>query len=188
MLADEEKRLLRRLSVFAGTFSLDAAIEICCFDFEKSLAIELLAGLVSKSLVTSMPAESTLRYGMLDTTKSYCWKKLRNGGEDIALIQRFSAFCSTGAQQYAGKSLTKEELDPVSSELPNLRAALEWYFREGGLCGGGQAGRRGVSAADDAVSRWPTALAGHKRLLPRCRRSWPGRTSRCIFKVRSASP
>ena len=67
--------------MFAGTFSLDAAIDVCCFDLDKSLAVELVAGLVSKSLVTVDAGGATLRYGMFDTTKSYCWNKLRNAGE-----------------------------------------------------------------------------------------------------------
>ena len=188
LLADEEKRLLRRLSVFAGTFSLDAAIDICCLDLDKSLAVELVAGLVSKSLVTVDAGGATLRYGMFDTTKSYCWNKLRNAGEDIAVIQRFSAFCSTGAQQYAGKSLTKEELDAVRLELPNLRAALERHFRDAGPSADAVKLAAAVCPLLMMLSHLSECARWAQALSPTCHRSWPGRTSRCICKVRWVNP
>ncbi len=129
LLSDDEKRILQRLSVFAGRFSLDAAVEVCCFDYEKSLAIELIACLVSKSLVTVDAGEATLRYGMLDTTKSYCWKRLCDSGEEASVSRRFADYFGAWVQQYASGNLGKDELDVVALELANLRAALEWYFR-----------------------------------------------------------
>lgn len=131
LLSDDEKHILQRLSVFAGRFSLDAAVEVCCFDYEKSLAIELIACLVSKSLVTVDAGEATLRYGMLDTTKSYCWKKLGDSGEEASVSRRFADHFGAWVQQYASVNLGKEALDVVALELANLRAALEWYFRNG---------------------------------------------------------
>lgn len=130
LLSDEEKRLLCRLSVFAGTFSLDAAIEICCFDYDKSLAIELIAGLVSKSLVTVDAGEATLRYGMLDTTRSYCWKKLCNTAEEASLSRRFAVYFKDWAQQYEAGNPDRNARDLVAPELANLRAALEWLFQD----------------------------------------------------------
>src|SRR5690606_27218265 len=51
LLSESEKRLLRRLSVFTTSFSLEAAIQVCGFDQDKQHATELLAELVSKSLL-----------------------------------------------------------------------------------------------------------------------------------------
>jgi predicted ATPase len=131
LLAEDEKCLLRRLSVFAGTFSIDAAIEVCSFGQDRSHSIELIASLVAKSLVTVDAGGATLRYGMLDTTKSYCWKKLCDVGAESSVLQRFSSYFGDWAQQYTTQALGKEALEAVRAELPNLRAALDWHFRDG---------------------------------------------------------
>lgn len=130
LLSEDEQRLLRRLSVFAGSFSLDAAIEVCCVDSDTSLAMELIASLVSKSLVTVDAGGATLRYSLLETTKSYSWKKLGDADEAAAILQRFAAYFCVWAQQRAATSLDRAGLDAIRQELPNLRAALEWYFRD----------------------------------------------------------
>jgi predicted ATPase/DNA-binding winged helix-turn-helix (wHTH) protein len=131
LLSDDEKRVLQRLSVFAGRFSLDAAVEVCGFDYERAVAIELIACLVSKSLVTVDAGEAALSYGMLDTTKSYCWRKLCDAGEAESLSQRFAAYFGAWVQQYASGNVGMLELDVVTLELANLRAALDLHFRNG---------------------------------------------------------
>ncbi len=130
LLSDDEKHLLHRFSVFPASFLLEAAIEVCCFDFDRSKAIEMIASLVSKSLVTVDAGGATLRYGMLDTTKTYCRKKHSEFGEDVSISQRFADYFSAWVQQHS--ALSKEALDDFRLELPNLRAALEWHFSDGG--------------------------------------------------------
>jgi predicted ATPase/DNA-binding winged helix-turn-helix (wHTH) protein len=129
LLSEHEKRLMRRLSVFSGTFSFDAAFDVCCFDHEKILAIELIASLVSKSLVSVDAGGATLRYRMLDTTKAYCNTRLRELGEDASVSRRFADYFGRWAQDHEAHRLSKEALDVAALELPNLRAALEWHFR-----------------------------------------------------------
>ncbi|WP_343732292.1 winged helix-turn-helix domain-containing protein [Duganella sp.] len=125
LLPAEESLLLRRLSVFAGTFSLDAAIAVCCPDQHQFVAIELLASLVSKSLVAVDAGGATLRYRMLDTTKSYCRKLLRESDELAAVTQRYADFFNQWIVQFSQQSGTA---DLIALDLPNLRAALDWYL------------------------------------------------------------
>jgi len=128
LLSDDEKLLLRRLSVFAGTFSLDAALEVCCPDHDHMTAIELVANLVSKSLVTVDAGGATLRYGMLDTTASYCRNALRVSGEEAMMGQRCAAYFSDWIEQHRNNDAT--DADVFALELPNLRAALDCYLRD----------------------------------------------------------
>jgi len=130
LLTDSEKRLLRRLSVFAGSFALDAALDVCCFDSDPSEGVELLAGLVSKSLVNVDAGGAALRYGLLDTTKSYGGKRLEVSGEAQVLAERFSQFYGQWATRQAAHPLGKEALDTVRLELPNLGAAMAFHFRD----------------------------------------------------------
>jgi predicted ATPase/DNA-binding winged helix-turn-helix (wHTH) protein len=128
LLSDDEKRLLGRLAVFSGTFSLDAALGICCDGYDRLAAIELVANLVAKSLVTVDAGGAALRYGMLDTTKTYCRAKLRAGGEEAAVAQRLADhFCDWMVDHARADDADPEAL---ALELPNLRMALDWYLRD----------------------------------------------------------
>ena len=125
LLGAGERRLLCRLSIFAGSFALDAAIDVCAFDVEPSDAVDLIAELVSKSLVNVDAGGPTLRYGLLDTTKTYCRRKLA-GSEELAVVaRRFRDHFGALAQRCASQALSRESLDALNPDLPNLRAALE---------------------------------------------------------------
>ncbi len=129
LLGSEEARLLSRLSIFAGTFSLEAAVEICGFDFDPSDAIELLAGLVSKSLVSVDAGGTSLRYGLLDTTKAYCRERQAAAGESDVLAGRFCNHFDALAQARATRALSRDDIEALALDLPNLRKALEWLLR-----------------------------------------------------------
>ena len=131
LLEQEEQRLLRRLSVFAGTFSLEAVIAVCCSDLEKSTAVELLAGLVSKSLVNVDAGGTVLRYSLLDTTKAYASSKLVAVGEADSVAGWFAAFFYELTHRFSGQPVDKEVAEILVPELPNIRAALRWYFGHG---------------------------------------------------------
>ena len=132
LLVPDEQRLLCRLSVFAGSFELDAAIEVCCFDLDVPAAIELIAGLVSKSLLNVDAGGATLRYGLLDTTKAYCWAKFTAAGEVDIVVRRFCQHFDALAQARAARGASPESLGALALELANLRAALEWRLRGAG--------------------------------------------------------
>ncbi len=130
LLLPEEKRLLCRLSIFAGSFSFGAAISVCAFDLDRSEAVELIAGLVSKSLVNVDAGGATLRYALLDTTKAYCASKLASAGEFEVVARRFYEHFGAMAQLRASQALCKESLEALNLDLPNLRAALDRHLRD----------------------------------------------------------
>jgi predicted ATPase/class 3 adenylate cyclase len=85
LLNGAEQMLLRRLSVFAETFDLDAAEAVCGFgDIAVFDVAELLGALVDKSLVVAEPAGGALRYRLLETIRQFAAERLAEAGEDEA--------------------------------------------------------------------------------------------------------
>lgn len=79
LLTDDERTVLRRISVFCGTFSLSSAIAIAGPDCD---AVRALQGLVSRSMVTIDWGSEAPGYRLLDTTRAYAASKLREAGEE----------------------------------------------------------------------------------------------------------
>ena len=83
LLNGAEQMLLRRLSMFAETFDLDAAEAVCGFgDIAVFDVAELLGALVDKSLVVAEPAGGALRYRLLETIRQFAAERLAEAGED----------------------------------------------------------------------------------------------------------
>ena len=85
LLTGAEQLLLRRLSVFAGSFGLDAAETVCGSGSLDVLDVAALLGsLVDKSLVVAEPAATALRYRLLETIRLFAAERLAEAGEDEA--------------------------------------------------------------------------------------------------------
>src|SRR5262249_18412759 len=89
LLPDEERAVLRRLSVFAGGFALEAAVAVAG-DPGSSEIVDLIVNLVAKSLVTADPRSDGARYRLLDTTRLYALDKLK-GSAELHRIRRSHA-------------------------------------------------------------------------------------------------
>lgn len=82
LLCESERAVLRRISCFAGGFSREAAMRVAAFgQISRSEALEALAGLVSKSLVSAEQGGRGERYRLLHMTRDYAREKLRLSGE-----------------------------------------------------------------------------------------------------------
>jgi predicted ATPase len=91
LLTDPERALLRRLAVFAGGWTLEAAEGVASGgNLDKSEVIEVLTNLVEKSLVLLEPAEQ--RYRLLETVREYAQEQLQQSGEEDAVRTRHLAF------------------------------------------------------------------------------------------------
>jgi predicted ATPase/class 3 adenylate cyclase len=87
LLNGAERSLLRRLSVFAEGFDLDAAEAVCVLgDIAVFDVAELLGALVDKSLVVAEPAGGALRYRLLETIRQFAAERLAEAGEDETAI------------------------------------------------------------------------------------------------------
>ena len=82
LLTDPEQTLLRRLSVFAGGWTLDSAATVCADDpVEEREIFDLLASLIDKSLVVADATGDRTRYRLLESTRAYALEKLVESGE-----------------------------------------------------------------------------------------------------------
>ncbi len=134
LLSSPERIFFRRLSVFAGGFTLEAAEKVTTgAGISKSQVIHLLGQLINKSLVTLMPraedSESETRYGMLETIRAYAREKLNESGEAkrVCLLHRdfFVAFTEQAEPELNG-ARQLEWLTRLDGEHNNIRAALQW--------------------------------------------------------------
>jgi predicted ATPase/DNA-binding SARP family transcriptional activator len=138
LLTAAEQALLRRLSVFAGGFTLEAA-EVIGSDGDGNV-LDLLTGLVDKSLVQYDEQEGDGRYRLLETIRQYSEEKLRDTGETVRLQSRHRDFYLELAERAAPELRGREQvrwLDRLEQEHDNLRAALRWSLRGAEEAGGG---------------------------------------------------
>ena len=131
LLPEIEKNLLRRLSVFAGGWSLAAAKAVCSGPgLPEADLLDLLESLVNKSMVLVQRTHGhALRYRLLETVRQYAGGKASQAGEVAGLRDRhlacYAAFTRQAAAGLHGANPLKwfRRLD---DEMDNLRAMLEW--------------------------------------------------------------
>jgi predicted ATPase len=120
LLSEPERVVLRRLSVFAGNFSLEAAATIATGpEIGRSEVVEFLSDLVAKSLVLTESNSRTERYRLLDTTRAYALEKLAQSGELDAVARRHAEFY----RDVFERAETEWETRPTAEWLAGLRVA-----------------------------------------------------------------
>ncbi len=130
LLSEPERKLLRRLSVFARGWTLEAAEEICGgSDLVQGEVLDLLGQLVDKSLVVVEDQAADARYRMLETVRLYAREKLLEAGEDGELRRRHGGWFLALAERAEPKLQGPDQrrwLAWLEVEHANLLAALEW--------------------------------------------------------------
>jgi predicted ATPase len=140
ILSQKEQILLRRLSVFADSWTLEAVEDICAGDgIESHEVLDLLSQLVNKSLVAviekSQPRDrilsihGSLRYRMLETIRQYAGEKLEGAGERNKIRDRHFDFYLQTVKQVVTEFFGPKELVWLvwlDHEWDNLRTAVEW--------------------------------------------------------------
>jgi predicted ATPase/DNA-binding SARP family transcriptional activator len=127
LLDAAEQVLLRRLAVFAGSFGLEAAEDICADPLERSEAAALLGRLVDKSLVHVEEGSGDHRYRLLETVRQYAAEQLGEAGERDAFERRHRDWYVELAESDptpAGDLPAQDRLRRLDLERDNLRAAL----------------------------------------------------------------
>jgi predicted ATPase/DNA-binding winged helix-turn-helix (wHTH) protein len=136
LLPETERRLLRRLSVFAGGFTIDAAAAVMTdTGFDASAVLDGIANLVAKSWATLDKSGDAARWTLLETIRAYAFEELVERGESDDASSRHAVYfrdLSTPQAGGARSSLSDEDLARHVREIDNVRAALDWSFSAAG--------------------------------------------------------
>ncbi|MDQ6675227.1 MAG: helix-turn-helix domain-containing protein [Chloroflexota bacterium] len=130
LLDDRERLLLRRLSVFAGGWTLAAAEQICSgAGIEPRAVLDLLTQLADKSMVLVDATDAAARYRLLEPIRQYAVEQLQAAGEAAPYGARHAAafleLARTGDAGLAGPNEVSS-LDRFEAEHSNFRAGLRW--------------------------------------------------------------
>ncbi len=147
-LTEPERRVLRRLSIFVGLFTLEAAQAIACEGGpDETRVVDAVDALTAKSLVSAVTSNGATCYRLLETTRVYAMEKLDESGERRAIALRHAKyFASLMGRIDTGISHSARSL---VEHLGNVRAVLEWAFTDGDTGSGpGLRGSKGALARD----------------------------------------
>jgi predicted ATPase len=189
LLPESERMILRRLAVFAGAFSLEAASAVVASaEVAAAEVVDGLSNLVAKSLVATEVDGPVTRYRLLDTTRAYALEKLGESGERERLARRHAEYYRDlfePAEAELEARPAAEWLADYGGQIDNLRAALDWAFSPGG------ASSVGIALTAAAVPVWM-----HLSLLEECRGrveralaasgAGASRDARCAMKLHAA--
>jgi predicted ATPase/DNA-binding winged helix-turn-helix (wHTH) protein len=152
LLSAQERAVLRRIAVFAGSFTLESAGAVAASeDLPPAQAADMVMQLVQKSLVTFDVRRSVARYRLLDTTRAYALAKLVESGEFATLARRHADHLRAllEAAKPAWQTTPASELIArFAPEVDNIRIALEWAFDSEGDA------EVGVALAAASVPLW----------------------------------
>jgi len=131
MLGTDERVIFRRLAVFAGGFTLEAAEHVAAdgVDIDAAAMLDHLTRLADKSLLRVEHADEETRYQMLATIRDYALGKLAGAPDQTPLRGAHLRYYAEFAERVATRD--DSELDQLDAELPNLRAAIEFAPRSG---------------------------------------------------------
>ncbi len=129
LLTPDERRLLRRLSVFHEGWTLEALEQVCFGDDDRWRALDDLASLVEKGLVRV--SGSGDRYSLLETIRAFAAEQLHAGGETEAIRDAHAAFFLVFSQAVDAGIQGTTQLDAMQrarDENANCFAAIAWLL------------------------------------------------------------
>ncbi len=139
LLGEPERVLLRRLSVFTGGWTLDAAQAICATEgIEPEHLIDVLGSLVARSLVDVEDRGGRTRYRLLETVRLYAQDRLVAAGEASAVRGTHAGWYLRQAETPSEGRGVQARLwfqvgEPIVDDLDNMRQAADWWLSQGRL-------------------------------------------------------
>lgn len=148
LLSEPERALLRRLSVFSGGWTLEAAEAVTSDPdgmqrlIRSEEVLGLLGEMVSRSLVEVDPCRDNMRYGLLEPVRQYAAEKLEEEGEEESLRRQHRGYYPALAEMTGSMPLEVkasplpdveigETVAKLQPETANLRSAFEWSLSVG---------------------------------------------------------
>jgi predicted ATPase/DNA-binding CsgD family transcriptional regulator len=130
LLSAPERVLFRRLAIFAGGFTLEAAEHVCAGDgLDEFAVMDLLSQLVDRSLAQMEETGEDARYRLLETVRDYARYKLADSEDAAAMRDRHLAFFVEfveRAEQGLETSAMAEWVDRLERDHDNVRSAIDW--------------------------------------------------------------
>ena len=135
LLTEPERAVFRRLTVFQGGWTLEAASAVCSDDaIDEFQILDIVSSLVNKSLITVDADAETQRYRLLESLRQYGLERLQQHGELDATARHHARFFAEYARQVAERWKALPALAwlaLVEAELDNMRAAMRWSLDQG---------------------------------------------------------
>jgi predicted ATPase/DNA-binding winged helix-turn-helix (wHTH) protein len=179
LLAEPERGLLRRLSIFSGAFSLESACAVAVDDGRlRADCTHRVANLVAKSLVSTERGDLGTHYRLLDTTRRYARQKLDESGEHDHLRRRHAEHLLELAERAEAEwriRPTNQWLAEYGCKVDDIRSALNWAFFDS------RSIAMGIALTVAAIPFWE-----HLSLVDECRMRVEGAINASFAKYRSA--
>jgi len=136
LLSEKERILLRRLSVFSGGRTVEAAKAVCAdgSSLLEAEVFDLLVQLTDKSLLYTETHNDETRFNFLETIHEYAREKLKQANEETLIRNRHLAYYCQMAEQFEIEIENENQtvwLDLIEVEHNNMYAALDWSLKDG---------------------------------------------------------
>ena len=132
----QEQRLWARMCVFAGGFELDAVEAVCSGgDIAADEMVDLVAGLVDKSIVVRQERGTVVQYRLLESIREFGLEHLNEAGDGPALRMRHSQWCAALIHTAKAEWISERQvfwLARLRAENANIRSALDFCLNEHG--------------------------------------------------------
>ena len=136
LLADDERAVFRGMAVFAGGWTLDAAIDLCAESAGPGPdVLQQLEALADKSLLrVDLQPDGEPRFGMLETVREFALDELAKSGKLLTTQRRHAEWCARLAETAEPELNGPRQMasfEKLEREHDNLRAALRWSLDGG---------------------------------------------------------